>query len=189
MDRAGRGVLFLAALAMGVLGAGCGEQRDGGHRGGGIPSADDRERRSALMRDLVASRERAPDPDALRGPEQQGVGELGQGGSGKPAPTGSFHGSVAWVGDNELLIRDAQGAERDVGVVQATRLLLNGHPVGLAAMKEGDPVDVTYDDGPGGWVAREVTVVPRADSLIPTEQEVRERRARERSTQSVESSR
>ena len=188
MDRAGRGAVLAVALGVAGLWVGCG-QRDEGPRGGGIPTADDRERRSALLRDLVASRERAPDPDALRGPDQQGVGELGQGGSGRSAPTGSFQGHVAWVGDNELLIRDAQGAERDVGVVPATRLLLNGHPVGLAAMKEGDPVDVTYDDGPGGWVAREVTVSAEPAQLIPTERELREQRARERMGRDVAPSR
>ncbi|MCE9671747.1 hypothetical protein LY474_28460 [Myxococcus stipitatus] len=186
MDRAGRGAVLAMALGVGGLWMGCG-QRDEGSRGGGvIPTADDRERRSALLRDLVASRERAPDPDALQGPDQQGVGH---GGSGRPAPTGSFQGHVAWVGDNELLIRDTQGTERDVGVVPATRLLLNGHPVGLAAMKEGDPVDVTYDDGPGGWVAREVTASAAPGQLIPTEREVREQRARERTSRDVAPSR
>ncbi|MFY2556849.1 hypothetical protein ACN469_04410 [Corallococcus terminator] len=163
------------ALAAGVLGSGCERQEDKVTTQG--PSADDREVRSALFRDLVASRERAPDPEALKGPDEQGL--PGRGGSGRPEPTGSVSGNVEWVGDNELLIRDSGGQERDVEVTPDTLLRLNGKPVGLASMREGDSVEVSYDDGPGGWVARQVDVVVPQAPKLPTEREVRARESNE----------
>ncbi|AGC49101.1 putative lipoprotein [Myxococcus stipitatus DSM 14675] len=160
-DRSHQRRWWALLLAGGVLAAGCGGGEESG--GGGIgPSAGVREKRSALWRDLVASREKPPDPQALKGPDEQGIGRTEQ---GRPAPSGSVKGYVAWVGDNELLIRDTQGKEQDVGVVPDTELRLNGKPVGLASMREGDSVEATYDDGPGGWVAREVVV--RATSEPP----------------------
>lgn len=171
MDRTRQGRRLALALAAGVLGSGCERQED--EVATQSPSADDREVRSALLRDLVASRERAPDPEALKGPDEQG--RMGQGGSGRPEPTGSVSGRVEWVGDNELLIRDTGGQERDVEVTPDTLLRLNGNPVGLASMREGDSVEVTYDDGPGGWVARQVDVVVPQAPKLPTERELRER--------------
>lgn len=171
MDRTRQGKRLALALAAGVLGSGCEQQEDKVTTQS--PSADDREVRSALLRDLVASKERAPDPEALKGPDEQG--RMGQGGSGRPEPTGSMAGHVEWVGDNELLIRDSGGQERDVEVTPDTLLRLNGNSVGLAAMREGDSVEVTYDDGPGGWVARQVDVVIPQPPKLPTGREVRAR--------------
>ncbi|NTX37284.1 hypothetical protein HUA78_22790 [Myxococcus sp. CA033] len=169
MDRTRQGRWWALALVGGVLGGGgCERQED--KVSTRTPSADDREVRSALFRDLVASRERAPDLEAWTGPDAQG--RTGQGGSGRPAPTGSVSGRVEWVGDNELLIRDSGGQERDVEVTPDTLLRLNGKQVGLASMREGDSVEVTYDDGPGGWVARDVEVVIAQEPLIPTEREL-----------------
>ncbi|NVJ22116.1 MULTISPECIES: hypothetical protein [Myxococcus] len=172
MDRTRQGRRLVLALAAGVLGSGCERQEDKVTTQN--PSADDREVRSSLLRDLVASRERAPDPEALKGPDDPGG--TGQGGSGRPEPTGTLSGRVEWVGDNELLIRDTGGQERDVEVTPDTLLRLNGNPVvGLASMREGDPVEVTYDDGPGGWVARQVDVVVPQAPKLPTERELHER--------------
>lgn len=166
-DRSRRGRWLALLFVGGVLAAGCGGEDDAG-RGGHAPSAAVREKRSALWRDLVASREKAPDPEALKGPDEQGVGRPDL---RRPAPSGSVKGYVSWVGDNELLIRDANGQEQDVGVVPDTELRLNGRPVGLASMREGDSVEATYDDGPGGWVAREVVVRGNPDSPIPSANE------------------
>jgi hypothetical protein len=111
----------------------------------------------------MASREPAPDPEALKGADAAVQESLGQGGSGRPEPTGSVHGQVTWVGDNELLIRDQEGVERDLEVNPSTRIRLKGAPLGLRSIWTGDEVRVSYDEGPGGWVAREVEVMPRPE--------------------------
>ncbi|MFP2927364.1 hypothetical protein ACLESO_19635 [Pyxidicoccus sp. 3LG] len=146
----------LLALGVGGLWLGC----DGGRSG---PSAGEREGRSEVLRNLMASREEAPNPEALRNADGVLPESLGQGGSGRPEPTGSVQGEVTWVGDDELLIRDQQGVERDVEVSPDTRILLKDKPVGLRAMWAGDQVRVSYDEGPGGWVARQVEVMPRPE--------------------------
>jgi hypothetical protein len=152
----------LLALVIGGLGLGCREQGDASAG----PSAGEREGRSELLRDLMASKERAPDPEALKGPsdsEPSAVtpGPPGQGGSGRAEATHSVQGQVTWVGDNELLLRDAGGEERDLEVNTGTRLLRRGDSVSLRALQQGDEVRVSYDEGPGGWVARQVEVLPR----------------------------
>lgn len=153
----------LLALALGGLCVGCERPVDKDPD----PSASDREARAEVLRNLVASREKVPDHEDLQGPSGGGGQEpsavypepLGQGGSGRPEPTGSLQGRVAWVGDDELLIRDAGGVERDLEVNTGTRLVMKGEQVGLSAMQEGDRVKVSYDEGPGGWVARQVEVL------------------------------
>ncbi|WP_426748862.1 hypothetical protein VZQ01_21485 [Myxococcus faecalis] len=174
MNRKRRVRGWALGLLLGVWGVSCEPHEDTGGGGGeGLPSAKNRELRSAFWRDLMASREKAPDPEALKGPDAQGVG-----GSGHAEPSGILHGRVTWVGDNELLVRDGAGVEQDIEVVPDTRLRLNGNAVGLASMREGDAVKVTYDDGPGGWVAREVDVEVSPPRDISTEREREGRRGR-----------
>ncbi|WP_044889960.1 hypothetical protein [Myxococcus hansupus] len=123
------------------------------------PSANEREGRSDILQGLMSSRERAP---------AGGVGSavlptepLGQGGAGRPEPSGRLQGHVSWVGDNELLIKDADGVEHDVGVDAQTLLYMQGEPAsGLREFREGDEVRVTYGDGPGGLVAHLVDGTP-----------------------------
>jgi hypothetical protein len=169
MDRTRRWRLL--ALVLGGLGVGCERPTDKDPE----PSASDREARSELLRNLVASREKAPDPEALKGPPGEGQEPsyvapepLGQGGSGRPEPTGQLRGRVEWVGDDELLIRDEGGAERDVEVNPGTRLLMKGEEVGLREVQRGDSVRVSYDEGTGGLVARQVEVLlPAPKAPLP----------------------
>ncbi|NMO19583.1 hypothetical protein [Pyxidicoccus fallax] len=154
------------AIGVSALGLGLSCRQDG--MGGGEPSASEREGRSEVLRGLMAPKEQVPDPEALtkeseRAPSVVTPGPPGQGGSGLPEPTGRVQGRVSWVGDNELLIRDAAGQERDLEVNTGTRLLVNGAPVNLREVEEGDEVRVSYDEGPGGWVARQVEVLPTAE--------------------------
>lgn len=168
----GRAVLVLAVA--GALWHGC--QGDEPKPVG--PSAEHREGRSDVLRGLMASREKV-DPNALRSsaPAAEGVASgggtdlPGQGGSGPPAPSRSMSGEVTWVGDNELLVRDAGGAEREVQVGEDTRMRWNGEPVRLPELSEGQEVRVAYDDTPGGWVAREVEVVPSREAPPPAGEE------------------
>ncbi|HZI09391.1 MAG TPA: hypothetical protein VE153_03305 [Myxococcus sp.] len=155
------------ALAVGALCAGCGRPADKDPD----PSASDREARSELLRNLMASREKVPDAEAVQGaserqePRYVAPEPLGEGGSGRPEPTGSLRGRVEWVGDDELLVRDAGGVERDLAVNTGTRLMMKGEQVDLNEVRQGDSVRVAYDEGPGGWVARQVEV------LLPAPQE------------------
>ncbi|MCP3143072.1 hypothetical protein [Pyxidicoccus xibeiensis] len=168
-----RGWTWLALL-VGALGLGC--ERGEGLQG---PSAGEREGRSEVLRELMASREPAPDPESLKGPDAMVQEPTGQGGSGRPEPTGSVQGHVTWVGDNELLIRDLAGVERDLEVNPGTRILLKGKSLGLGGMWTGDEVRVSYDEGPGGWVAREVEVLPRPEpEVLPNLRETPQGRAR-----------
>ncbi|WP_240358359.1 hypothetical protein [Myxococcus vastator] len=121
----------------------------------------------------MASRERPP-ASVAPGAGALPVGTLGsgQGGSGRPEPTGRLHGRVAWVGDNELLIRGNDGVEYDVEVDEQTRLYMKGEPVmGLREYREGDEVRVTYGDGPGGLVAHLVDGMPGPGAEPPRQQE------------------
>jgi hypothetical protein len=164
-----RGTRRWAALALGVtglcLGCGRGDPKPEG------PSASDRAARSDVLRDMVAAREKV-DPEGLRsarpnpnpgGAVAPGPGTQGVGGSGRPEPSGRTGGRVSWVGDNELLFRDATGAEREVHVEEGTRLLRKGEPMRLRELSEGQEVRVSYDESPAGWVAREVEVVSASE--------------------------
>ncbi|MBZ4421376.1 hypothetical protein [Myxococcus sp. RHSTA-1-4] len=159
-------------LVVGGLCLGCRQQEVAREE----PSASEREGRSEVLRGIMASKERTPDPAAMRGPSGQATpGALGQGGSGRPEPTGRLQGQVTWVGDDELLIRDPGGVERDVEVKPETRLQEKGSPVTLRRFSEGDEVRVSYDEGPGGWVAREVELLPAPESPPPPGQNPRPR--------------
>lgn len=155
-------------LTVSGLCLGCGQES----MGGGEPSASEREGRSEVLRGLMASKEQAPDPEALKGPSDEETvaitpGAAGQGGSGRPGSTKQVQGRVTWVGDNELLIRVPGGVERDLEVNPATRLLERGAPVTLRRLAEGDEVRVSYEEGPGGWVARQVELLPAPDASPP----------------------
>ncbi|GHG78328.1 hypothetical protein [Comamonas sp. JC664] len=144
----------IALCAVGV-GFSCGQRSEDR----GPPSASEREGRSDILQGLMASRERGPGSGG--GTAAVPTEPLGQGGSGRPEPSGQLQGHVSWVGDNELLIKDAQGEEHDVGVDDQTLLYMQGEPVsGLREFHEGDAVRVTYGDGPGGLVAHLVVGTP-----------------------------
>jgi hypothetical protein len=167
------------ALMLGGLCLGCREQRAVAEG----PSANDREGRSEVLRDLMAAKERAPNPEALKSPsasepEVVTPGRPGQGGSGRPDPTLRLHGRVSWVGDNELLLRDAGGEERDFEVNTRTQLFRRGDLVRLRALQQGDEVRVSYEEGPGGWVAHQVEVLSKPDSEPLPERNPRPRQGR-----------
>lgn len=131
----------------------------------GEPSARERQARSAVLRDLMASRERMPDPGELEAQRRDLQAEVGQGkqvaqgGSGHEQPTASITGTVEWVGDNELLVRDARGVERDVRVQEDTRFLRGEQQVSRRRVEEGARIRVAYDVEQGEWVARQVELL------------------------------
>lgn len=173
-----RGWTFVA-LMVGGLCLGCREQSEAPSG----PSASDREGRSEVLRDLMAAKEKAPDLEALTGdspsePEVVTPGPLGQGGSGRPEQTQHVQGRVSWVGDNELLLRDAGGEERDLEVNTRTRILRRGETVSLRGLQQGDEVRVSYEEGRGGWVAHQVEVLPEPDSEPLPERNARPRQGR-----------
>lgn len=162
-----RGWTFVA-LVVGSLTLGCRNEVEGTAG----PSAGEREGRSDVLRGLMASKERAPEPENLKGPSDlapqpappEPQPESGQGGSGRPESVKSVQGQVSWVGDDELLIRDAEGMEHDFEVNANTRLVVGKDVVPLRAMHKDDAVRVSYDEGAGGLVARQVEVLPEGDT-------------------------
>jgi hypothetical protein len=152
-------------VTLGVVGLWLGSCRDTDD-----PSASEREGRSDVLRGLMASKERAP--EKLKGPSQlvpqplppEPQPQSGQGGSGRPEAQKRIEGQVSWVGDNDLLVRDAQGTEHDFEVNGDTRLLRGNDSVSLVTLHPGNGVRVSYDEGPGGLVARQVEVLPASDS-------------------------
>jgi hypothetical protein len=126
------------------------------------PSADEREARSVVLRDLVASREKPPEPHALQSQRKELQAEVGrgiQGGSGQAQASASFNGTVEWVGDDELLVRDTGGVERELLVQDGTHFLRGERQVSRRAVKEGAEIRVSYDVLQGEWVAREVELL------------------------------
>ena len=97
-------------------------------------------------------------------PQPEPQPETGQGGSGRPEAARSVLGQVSWVGDDELLIRDAEGREHDFEVNPDTRLVMGKDVVTLRAMRKDEAVRVSYDEGAGGLVARQVEVLPAQDT-------------------------
>lgn len=158
----GRRSWTFVALAVSGLWLGCRDQVGRSPN----PSASEREGRSDVLRGLMSSKEKAPDPEALKEATaplkqpQPAEAQSGQGGSGRPDATKRVEGQVSWVGDNELLVRDARGTEHDFEVNPDTRLLSHGNVVPLGAMEQGANVRVSYDEGPGGLVARQVEELP-----------------------------
>lgn len=180
-----RGWTFVALVVSGLW-LGC---RNGEAEGPAGPSAGEREGRSDVLRGLMASKERAPEPKELKEPPEVAAQPVtpeprpepessGQGGSGRPEAALSVQGQVSWVGDNELLIRDAKGQEYDFEVNPGTRLQRGSDSVSLATMENGAEVRVSYDEGPGGLVARSVEVLPRSGSPAAPGQDTRPRQGR-----------
>lgn len=134
------------------------------------PSGREREARSELLRELMASREKMPDPQALQAQrrdlqaelgQEQGAGQggSGQGGSGQEQPATNVHGLVAWVGDDELLVRDTGGVERDLRVDDSTRFHSGDRQVSRRMVEKGAEVRVAYEVQQGEWVARDVELL------------------------------
>ncbi len=147
--------VWAVLVAGGTLGLSCGSEPG--------PSASQREARSDLLRDLVASKQAAPDPQRL---EAQGE-RLRQGedvappeGEARPEDQPArLSGTVRELKDGALRVRDPQGAERAVRVDGATRYVEDGEVVARGTVREGAQVRVFYDVEPGGAVAREVEVL------------------------------
>ena len=155
----------VAAVGVCTVGYGC----RGGQEG---PSAQEREVRSEVLRGLFSSRERLPSPGELEAQRRDLQAEVGaleesaaHGGSGSQVPTAQVTGQVAWVGDDELLLKDAGGVEREVRVEQQTRFLEQGEEVSRRTVEEGASVRVAYHVEQGEWVAREVALLSPAPSL------------------------
>jgi hypothetical protein len=131
----------------------------------GPPSAPDRQARSQVLRELMASREKMPDPNGLQAQRRDLQAELnpdeasGQGGSGHEQPAASTQGTVVWVGDDELLVRDTGGVERDVRVEDSTRFHQADRSVSRRLVEQGAQVRVGYDVAQGEWVARDVELL------------------------------
>lgn len=140
------------------------------------PSGHQREARSELLRELMASREKMPDPQALQAQRRDLQAEVGQGkiigpgDSGPEQPATNVHGLVAWVGDDELLVRDTGGVERDLRIDDSTRFRRGDREVSRRMVEKGAEVRVAYEVMQGDWVARDVEVLrpstpPPATSL------------------------
>jgi hypothetical protein len=140
---------------------------------GSDPSGHEREARAQVLRELMASREKMPDPQALQAQRRDlqaelGHGQtLGQGGSGQEQPATNVHGLVAWVGDDELLVRDTGGVERDLRVDDATRFRRGDREVSRRMVEKGAEVRVSYEVQQGDWVARDVELL-RPSTPPPT---------------------
>ena len=160
----------MAAVAGGLCGLGFACQD-----GEAPPSAEERQARSALLRELIASRERPPDPDALEAQRRELHAEVepgerpAHGGSGLGRPAASVLGTVVWVGDDELLVRDTGGVEREVLVEDGTRFVREGRQVSRRRVEKGAQVRISYGVEQEEWVAREVELIrepaPRPRSL------------------------
>jgi len=155
----------VAAVAVSTGGYAC----RGGQEG---PSAQEREVRSEVLRGLFSSRERLPTPEQLEAQRRDLQAEVGMpgelaahGGSGSLVPTAQVTGQVAWVGDDELLLKDASGVEREVRVEEQTRFVEQGEEVSRRMVEEGARIRVAYQVEQGEWVAREVALLSPAPSL------------------------
>lgn len=130
------------------------------------PSAEERAARSVVLRHLLASRERPPEPQELQAQQRAlqtevSPGDAGAtGGSGREQAEASVEGTVEWVGDDELLVRDTGGAERELRIQHNTRFLRGGRQVSRRSMAQGAEIRVSYDVFQGEWVAREVELLP-----------------------------
>jgi hypothetical protein len=113
------------------------------------PSAREREARSEVIRNLLASRERAPDPQGLEAQRRELQAEVNpggagaQGGSGREQAAASITGTVAWVGDDELLVRDESGVERELRVQAGTRFRRGERQVSRRSVEQGAEVRVS----------------------------------------------
>jgi hypothetical protein len=130
-----------------------------------LPSAQEREVRSEVLRDLISSRERTPEAGELeaQGRDLQvavgGSGGAAQGGSGPAQATASITGRVEWVGDDEVLFQDEQGGKQEVRVVAETRFVTKGRETSRHLLEEGSRIRVTYEVRQGEWLAHEVELL------------------------------
>jgi hypothetical protein len=160
MYRLRRWTAVAGALGLCGLGFACLESRQED-----APSAREREARSEVLRELMASRERLPSPGELEAQRRELHAEVGQaepparGGAGRARPEASITATVEWVGDDELLLRDARGVERDVRVAEDTRFLRGGREVSRRSVEQGAEIRVAYDVEQGEWVALEVELL------------------------------
>jgi len=157
-----------------LFGVACGDRVGSEPEG---PSARKREARSELLRDMMASQETMPAPEALdaqrqklRTDEEPGVGGGGGAGQGEGAsaagdvPTMRVSGTIEGVAEDALRVRDEQGVSREVRVDAATRYVADNEVVERGALREGSRVRVFYDPHRNDGVAREVEVVGASDS-------------------------
>lgn len=133
------------------------------------PSGSERQARSQVLRDLIASREKMPDPQALEAQRKDLQAEvdpnaaLDQDTSESVQPMASTLGLVEWVGNDELLIRDTGGVERDVRIQDDTHFVQGERPVSRRLVEEGAQVRVAYTVAQGEWVAREVELLRKPE--------------------------
>lgn len=138
------------------------------------PSAQDRAARSVVLRNLLASREKPPEPQTLQSQRRDLQAEVdppdggAQGGSGPVQAAASVRGTVAWVGDDELLVRDTSGVERELRVQDDTRFLRGERQVSRRIVEQGAEIRVAYDVLQGEWVARQVELLRPPAVPVPT---------------------
>jgi hypothetical protein len=138
------------------------------------PSGRERAARSEVLRELLASREKAPDPQGLEAQRRDLQTELNpdeavpQGGSERQQAAASVNGTVSWVGDDELLVRDGSGVERELLVRGDTRFRRGERQVSRRTVEQGAEVRVSYDVLQGEWVAREVELLRPPAVPAPT---------------------
>jgi hypothetical protein len=139
------------------------------------PSGRERAARSAVLRELLASREKAPNPQELQAQRRDLHAELepdeggAQGGSAMQRQAAErVDGTVEWVGDDELLVRDGGGVEREVRVEEDTRFRRGEQQVSRRTVEQGAEVRVSYDVLQGEWVAREVELLRPPGVPAPT---------------------
>jgi hypothetical protein len=127
-----------------------------------------------VLREILASREKAPEPEGLEAQrrdlqvEVNPGEEMAQGGSGREQAAASVNGTVEWVGDDELLIRDMGGVERELRVQNDTRFRRGERQVSRRTVEQGAEVRVFYDVLQGEWVAREVELLRPPAVPAPT---------------------
>lgn len=133
------------------------------------PSGRERDARSQVLWDLLASREKMPEPQALQGQRKdlqagtEPTAPPDQDASRSTPPTASTTGQVEWVGNDELLVRDTGGVERDVRIQEDTLFLQGDHEVSRRTVAQGAEVRVAYDVAQGEWVAREVELLRKPE--------------------------
>lgn len=161
------GAVAGAVAALWGVGLACKNEDD-------APNGHAREARAEVLRELMASREKI-DPQAIQSQRRDLQAELGQGqstgqggsGSPEPQPATNVHGLVAWVGDDELLVRDTGGVERDLRVDDGTRFHRGDREISRRMLEKGAEVRVAYEVQQGEWVARDVELL-RPSTPPPT---------------------
>lgn len=154
------GAVAGAVAALWGMGLACRSEEDT------APSGHARQARAEVLRELMASHEKI-DPQAIQTQRRDLQTELdpgqsaGQGGSGSSPqlPATTVHGLVAWVGDDELLVRDTGGVERDLRVDDGTRFRRGDREISRRMLEKGAEVRVAYEEQQGDWVARDVEML------------------------------